>query len=237
MRDSEAPIEYLVTSSQTSLEAFELARLNRCANLRKELREVLEEWLQMEVDARLARWILECRRAQSGGSDSLAAPRLEPSVAQLALSFLPEPANSQSEAIARRISELPPETSKNSREPSASASPEPQDCCQPAKSPVNSTLSSPIQSKDAAASLRLLEQLLAHPAQPVDTPEENPQFGPSRVETLPVGALSRENESSRQGGGAVGRSSSMRAAASPRRKLHAAPHVRPVFGLVARHNR
>jgi hypothetical protein len=117
MRDSEAPIEYLVTSSQTSLEAFELARLNRCANLRKELREVLEEWLQMEVDARLARWILECRRAQSGGSDSLAAPRIESSVAQLALSFLPEPADSQSETIARRVSELPREASRNSESP------------------------------------------------------------------------------------------------------------------------
>jgi hypothetical protein len=233
MRDSEAPIEYLVTSSQTSLEAFELARLNRCANLRKELREVLEEWLQMEVDARLARWILECRRAQSGGSDSLAAPRIESSVAQLALSFLPEPADSQPEAMARRISELPPETSRNSREPCASASPEPQDCSPPARSPVNS----PIQSKDAAASLRLLEQFLGHPAQPAGTPEENSQFGLPGVETLPAGAIFREQGSPRRAGGAVGRACSTRAAASPRRKLHAAPRVGPVVGLVARQNR
>jgi hypothetical protein len=237
MRDSEAPIEYLVTSSQTSLEAFELARLNRCANLRKELREVLEEWLQMEVDARLARWILECRRAQNGCSDSLAAPRIESSVAQLALSFLPEPPGSQREAMARRISELPPETSRNVREPCASASPEPRDCCQQVKSAVNSTVNSPIQSKDAAASLRLLEQFLGYPAQPIDTPEQNPRFGTSGIETPPASAISREDNSPRRGGGAVGGAFSTRVAASPRRQLHAAPRVGPVVGLVARHNR
>lgn len=56
-------LDYLLMSSQVSLESVELARLNRAANLRKEMQQVLEEWIEVEVDARLARSILEWRRA------------------------------------------------------------------------------------------------------------------------------------------------------------------------------
>ena len=62
MPECQSPLEYLITSSRSSLEGFELARLNRAANLKKELRQILEEWVQTEADARLARWVLECRR-------------------------------------------------------------------------------------------------------------------------------------------------------------------------------
>jgi hypothetical protein len=66
------PLEYLVTSSQAGLENFELVRLNTIANLRKELGELVEEWIEAETQSRLARWILECRRTQDAASD----PRL-----------------------------------------------------------------------------------------------------------------------------------------------------------------
>lgn len=56
------PLHYLLRCSRTSLEAFELARLNRIANLRKEFDEMLEQWVEAEVEARLSRWILEMRR-------------------------------------------------------------------------------------------------------------------------------------------------------------------------------
>ncbi len=62
-------LEYLVTSSEAALETFELARLNKSANLRKELRDVVEEWIEAEIQSRLARWILDCRRTQAGRSD------------------------------------------------------------------------------------------------------------------------------------------------------------------------
>jgi hypothetical protein len=63
------PLEYLVTSSQAGLENFELVRLNTIANLRKELGDLVEEWIEAETQSRLARWILECRRTQDAASD------------------------------------------------------------------------------------------------------------------------------------------------------------------------
>jgi hypothetical protein len=70
MSCDQLPLEYLVTSSQTALEGFELSRLNQCANLRKELRQITDQWIEVEIEARMARWILECRRAQDSHSNS-----------------------------------------------------------------------------------------------------------------------------------------------------------------------
>jgi hypothetical protein len=66
-------IEYLVASSKNSLEAFELAQLNQSSNLRKEFRQILDEWVQVEVDGRIARWILERQCADNANTDSLGA--------------------------------------------------------------------------------------------------------------------------------------------------------------------
>src|SRR6202040_56148 len=52
------PREYLFTSSDASIESFRLSRLNAVANLRKELHEIFEEWVEAEVQARLAQWLL-----------------------------------------------------------------------------------------------------------------------------------------------------------------------------------
>ena len=57
------PLESLLTFSQNRLEGFEHSRLNRISNLRKEFREIVEEWIEFEIEARLARWILEGRQA------------------------------------------------------------------------------------------------------------------------------------------------------------------------------
>jgi hypothetical protein len=64
MDPARAPIEYLLTSSNAALESFELVRLNLASNLRKELRQILEDWIQTEVEARLARCILQVKRDQ-----------------------------------------------------------------------------------------------------------------------------------------------------------------------------
>ena len=61
MQTAKPPVEYLAGASKISLESFEITRLNQAANLRKELREVVEEWIEAEVEARLARWVLENR--------------------------------------------------------------------------------------------------------------------------------------------------------------------------------
>lgn len=68
MRDPQLALEYLVTCSQTSLEGFELARLNQISSFRKQLGELQDQWIEAEVAARLARLLLEHRRAESPSS-------------------------------------------------------------------------------------------------------------------------------------------------------------------------
>ena len=59
------PLEYLARCSQASLESLELMRLNRAANLRKEFEELLNQWIDAEADARMARTILNWRRGET----------------------------------------------------------------------------------------------------------------------------------------------------------------------------
>jgi hypothetical protein len=92
MGQDHPPVDFLVSSSNTSLEEFELARLNKAANLRKEMREIVDEWVDAEVDSRVARWILECRRAETAGGFDAIAPRMEPvRGTQLALNLRARP--------------------------------------------------------------------------------------------------------------------------------------------------
>jgi len=76
MGPTRAPLGYLLTASGAALESFELSRLNRASNLRGELRDVVENWIETEVDARLARCILEVKRRQASRT-SASAPELE----------------------------------------------------------------------------------------------------------------------------------------------------------------
>jgi len=109
------PIDYLATCSQMSLESVELSRLNLAANLRKEFQEILNEWIESEVDARLARSILEWRRAQDicPSTPAIEAAAKPPQFEQLAIAFLPEgralPASSASERDRQSVQDgVPP---------------------------------------------------------------------------------------------------------------------------------
>lgn len=53
--------EFLLACSDACLGDFELARLNRCANLRKQMRVIGDELLKLEAEALTARWLLEHR--------------------------------------------------------------------------------------------------------------------------------------------------------------------------------
>ncbi len=77
MGQKRPPFEYLVASSKNSLEAFELARLNHASNLRKAMRQIVDEWVDAEVDGKIARWILECRREENLGTDPAAPSAIE----------------------------------------------------------------------------------------------------------------------------------------------------------------
>jgi len=72
------PDGYLDVCSIEALESLELARLNKAANLRDEMKEVLRRWVEAEVDAKLARWMLEKRRTlqfRAGRTAKLAPAR------------------------------------------------------------------------------------------------------------------------------------------------------------------
>jgi hypothetical protein len=62
MRSPQPSVALLVTFSESSLEGFELARLDEIARLRREMQDVHDEWVEAEVAARLARLLLESRR-------------------------------------------------------------------------------------------------------------------------------------------------------------------------------
>jgi hypothetical protein len=55
-------LAYLLSSSRISLESYELLRLNRASNLRKEMLQLLDKWVDAETEARLAQEILEWKR-------------------------------------------------------------------------------------------------------------------------------------------------------------------------------
>jgi hypothetical protein len=78
------PMKYLATSSDTSLESFRLSRMNRAANLRKELFDVVEEWIEAEVEARVAERLLERSEQERAGPIDV-APLIEAGAERAAL--------------------------------------------------------------------------------------------------------------------------------------------------------
>lgn len=66
MKTNQPLLDYLATCSETSLQAFELSRLNEVANLRQQLTQqiaaTLDEIVEADTQARIARWIGDWRR-------------------------------------------------------------------------------------------------------------------------------------------------------------------------------
>lgn len=60
-RRPDAPLDYLHSASTSSLESYELSRLNHAANLRREISVLLDQWIDETVQARLARWMIADR--------------------------------------------------------------------------------------------------------------------------------------------------------------------------------
>jgi hypothetical protein len=53
------PVDYLRSASRSSLQSFELARLNHAANLRREIAILMDQWLEETAEAMLARWMID----------------------------------------------------------------------------------------------------------------------------------------------------------------------------------
>lgn len=75
------PLEYLKAASRTSLQSFELARLNHAANLRREIAALIDQWIQESSEATLARWMLDHHESLRG----------EPPPVPDSLSIFPDP--------------------------------------------------------------------------------------------------------------------------------------------------
>jgi hypothetical protein len=58
---TQPPWEFLLSASRTSLQSYELSRLSHAANLRKEITQLLDSWLEENSAAMLARWLMEQR--------------------------------------------------------------------------------------------------------------------------------------------------------------------------------
>jgi len=80
---TQPPWEFLLSATPFALQSYELSRLNHAANLRKEIGRLLDEWIEENTCAMLARWLLERRvRSQSA----------------------PEPRRKDSASVAARVS-------------------------------------------------------------------------------------------------------------------------------------
>ena len=60
------PVELLFDCSKTTLQEYVLARLNSSANLKKELRSLIEMTLECLVEARVGQWLIEHREELRG---------------------------------------------------------------------------------------------------------------------------------------------------------------------------
>jgi hypothetical protein len=58
---TQPPWEFLLSASRSSLQSYELSRLSHAANLRKEIGALLDQWLEENACAMLARWLMEQR--------------------------------------------------------------------------------------------------------------------------------------------------------------------------------
>jgi hypothetical protein len=58
---TQPPWEFLLSASSNSLQSYELSRLNHAANLRKEITQLLDSWLEENASALLARWLMRQR--------------------------------------------------------------------------------------------------------------------------------------------------------------------------------
>jgi hypothetical protein len=59
---TQPPWEFLLSASRNSLQSFELSRLSHAANLRKEIGALLDEWMEENSAAMLARLLMDQRK-------------------------------------------------------------------------------------------------------------------------------------------------------------------------------
>ncbi len=58
---TQPPWEFLLTASRNTLQSYELSRLGHASNLRKEINSLLDQWIDENTNAMVARVLLELR--------------------------------------------------------------------------------------------------------------------------------------------------------------------------------
>jgi hypothetical protein len=58
------PWEFLLSASRNSLQSYELSRLSHASNLRKEITALVDQWVEENSSAMLARWLMENRERE-----------------------------------------------------------------------------------------------------------------------------------------------------------------------------
>jgi len=71
---TQPPWEFLFTASSNTLHSYELSRLGHAANLRKEINSLLDQLLDENANAMVARVLLELRERNMRTADVQAAP-------------------------------------------------------------------------------------------------------------------------------------------------------------------
>jgi hypothetical protein len=66
---TQPPWEFLLSASRNSLQSYELSRLSHAANLRKEITQLLDSWLEENTAAMLARWLMQQREIGHGTAE------------------------------------------------------------------------------------------------------------------------------------------------------------------------
>ena len=71
---TQPPWEFLLTASRNTLHSYELSRLAHASNLRKEISSLLDQWLDENANAMVARWLIEQRERTVHAADAQPAP-------------------------------------------------------------------------------------------------------------------------------------------------------------------
>ena len=72
------PWDFFRDASIASLESFELSRLNSSANLRRQILALLDQWVDDNSNALLARWLRDQRKIIGCGGNILASAEAQP---------------------------------------------------------------------------------------------------------------------------------------------------------------
>jgi hypothetical protein len=99
-RSTQPPWEFLLSASKNSLQSFELSRLSHAANIRKEIAALLDQWMDDNANATLARLLLEERERSAREADLLSTGKSRNSVTHsVSDNFLADRAAPQNENI------------------------------------------------------------------------------------------------------------------------------------------